>query len=124
MPHGDYDNPLKECTLPGVCGDGFVAAGDQSLVAAGGWFSSNTPGADIKITLDGARVDFTQVDATKLENQHKFLGVIEPQGFTQFEGAFDDQKKILPTTSPFPWAVRHLRTAMGMASAMRLTTAR
>ncbi|MEA2079464.1 MAG: choice-of-anchor U domain-containing protein, partial [Pseudomonadota bacterium] len=97
-PHGDFDSVSKDCTLPGVCGDGFVATGAQGLVAVGAWFSGNF-GADIDIILDGTRVDFAQIGATKLDSQHKFLGVIEVQGFKAFEvreieGTLDDPKLI------------------------------
>ncbi|MEA2079463.1 MAG: hypothetical protein U9P00_06315, partial [Pseudomonadota bacterium] len=57
LPHGDYDSTLKDCTVPGVCGDGFVATSAQPMVAMGGWFSG-TFGADIDIILDGASLNF------------------------------------------------------------------
>jgi len=93
-PHGDpfggsFD-PLR---------DGFkgtrVDAG--SLVGVGGWLISNTGGARVQFLLDGAPAPgFTD---SSVMNHHRFFGVIDTTGFTEFEireteGVIEDQEFI------------------------------
>ncbi len=88
LPHGDYANDVT---------DGWVGTGGQSLVAIGGWITG-TFGGRVNIILDGNEqnpIDFGGDNA--ISGGHRFLGVINPAGFSSFEireteGTIGDQK--------------------------------
>jgi hypothetical protein len=100
-PHGSYSNPDpgRDCLLPGECGDGWRGmAMDQSLVAIGGWVSTNTPPAKLGLYLGNYPtnpIDFGETcvppDSENCTNNSavstasQFWGVIDTDGFTQFE---------------------------------------
>jgi len=93
LPHGD---PTGGPTDP--LRDGFVgtwrAAGD--FRAVGGWLDANTGGAQVRFALDGVEHGF--IDPA-LTSQHRFFGVIDADGFKQFEifeteGVVEDQEFI------------------------------
>ncbi len=77
--------------------DGLTGAAGELIVAAGGWFESNTGGAQVAFSLDdGAPIGFNN---PRLSNSHRFFGVIETTGFYKFEvyeteGTVQDQKFI------------------------------
>jgi hypothetical protein len=68
-----------------------------SLVGVGGWLTSNTGGARVQFVLDGVPAPgFIDPSVT---SPHKFFGVIDTTGFTEFEiveteGVVEDQKLI------------------------------
>ena len=91
-PHGDpTGNPFDPLR------DGIIGTADGRLVAAGGWFESNTGGAQVAFALDdGLPIGFNN---PRLSNSHRFFGVINTGGFTKFEvyeteGVVQDQKFI------------------------------
>ena len=98
LPHGSYLTGTN-CHLPINCGDGWQGHSDIPMVAIGGWVETNTPYAGLHVYLDGnlnAPIDF---NGAILGTQHKFFGVIVPNGFNQFEyreieGTNEDAKYI------------------------------
>ena len=110
LPHGDFDNPNKDCTQSAVCGDGFGGTSSTTLVGVGGWLETNTPPAQMELFLDGVQVDWGEVCvidnngdeictdvSTALGTQPQFFGVIDTSGFSSFmfnetEGTVGDQK--------------------------------
>lgn len=85
-PHGDYAHGYA---------DGLRIRSLYPLFAVGGWFDTNTGGAQIRIDLDGDPVDFNQ--NLLISYGPFFYGVIDTTGFNQVlveetEGAADDQK--------------------------------
>jgi len=78
----DIDNPPEQCLYH----DGFRGSrvtGASRLYAVGGWFSG-TAGANIVVILDQT----SQIGLGKLPNpslQPQFFGVIETNGFTEYE---------------------------------------
>ena len=94
----DVDNPPANCFFH----DGFTGtreAGADTLYGAGGWVTG-TFGGNIIMILDGNEsnpIDFG--DLGGITAAHKFFGVIDTGGFTQFEfreteGKVGDQKFI------------------------------
>lgn len=99
LPHGAYSSPGSlDCSIPGECGDGFIgttAAG--TLFGVGGWFRTNTPYAKLGMFLGSYPdnpVDFGEtcdssgqncVGNSTLGTAYEFFGVIDPDGFSQFE---------------------------------------
>jgi hypothetical protein len=71
-PHGDFANGVN---------DGWVMSAVTVLYGMGGWFETNTFGAQISLTLDGVQV----VQDFPLDYAHQFLGVIETDGFVDCE---------------------------------------
>jgi len=88
-PHGSYDNPPAgaDCANPEECGDGFIGtAVVGTFKAVGGWFSTNTPGAQVGLYLGGypgTPLDFGS--SSLLQGPPAFFGVIDTDGFSQFE---------------------------------------
>ena len=109
-PHGSYTTGT-DCHLPGNCGDGWIGESAGTLVAIGGWVTGFY-GSKLTVYLDGDLanpVDFGETctdpqqencfDNAVLGNLHKFFGVIETNGFAQFEfreleGTAEDAKYI------------------------------
>lgn len=107
LPHGSFEWGNQDCTLPGMCGDGFGATCERTMFGVGGWLDTNTPGATIELRLDGVRVDFGEICDPQGENCEdvsrklylapKFFGAIDADGFSHFvfnelEGTNEDQK--------------------------------
>lgn len=101
LPHGSYGAPDSgsDCYVSGECGDGWRGAAlEGMLIAIGGWIKTNTPYAKLGLYLgqypDGA-VDFGEtcnppggencVANDIVDTVHRFWGVIDPDGFTNFE---------------------------------------
>lgn len=101
LPHGSYGapDPGTDCYVPGDCGDGWRGAASRGvLVAIGGWIKTNTPYAKLGLFLgqfpEGA-VDFGEtctppggescVANDIVDTVHRFWGVIDPDGFANFE---------------------------------------
>jgi len=90
LPHGDFANLIT---------DGWLGAGDQPMVAIGGWIEG-TSGGRIHLILDGntaSPIDFGGANA--LSGGHSFFGAIDEAGFSTFEwketeGTPGDQKYI------------------------------
>ena len=127
-PHGSYATTNEDCTdpvsVPGVCGDGFLGSADSGVFyGVGGWIETNTPSAKLGMFIGAYNqdnydqppadtfsneVDFGETCDSNEENcsdnaiistQHKFFGVIDSDGFSQFEyremeGTNGDQKLI------------------------------
>ncbi|MCA9412747.1 MAG: hypothetical protein KC944_16150 [Candidatus Omnitrophica bacterium] len=113
-PHGSYTrpDPGSNCLNPGECGDGIRARIDSGeFYAAGGWFRTNTPFAELGMFIEqypDNAIDFGETCDNQGENcsandvlgtQLQFFGVIDPEGFTQFEfreleGTAEDAKFI------------------------------
>lgn len=126
-PHGSYDINNTACadpvSIPGVCGDGFLGSADSGVFyGVGGWIETNTPFAKLGMFIGAYNqenydpstdafsneVDFGETCDSNDENcsdnaiigtQHKFFGVIDSDGFSQFEyremeGTNGDQKLI------------------------------
>jgi VCBS repeat-containing protein len=109
LPHGNPDasGSVAECDVdapPPTClkHDGFMgtrAPGADTIYGVGGWVSG-TAGGDIILILNGDEanpVDFGDLGVITVF--HKFFGVIDTGGFTQFEyreteGKIGDQKFI------------------------------
>lgn len=72
---GAYDHP-------GGDPDILYGTAARTLYGLGGWFHTNTPFTTIQIFLDGVPVDNGSI---QLDSQHRFLGVIDTDGFTAFE---------------------------------------
>lgn len=100
LPHGDFGNGT---------GDGWFVQSAGTLYAAGGWLRSSTPGARLELVLDGVTVvDFGGDNL--IGPIHRFLGVIDPAGFTNVEfretqGMVGDEKYIFGDDFPFGRAV-------------------
>lgn len=61
--------------------ESFLVEPDRTLYAAGGWFNSNPDfGADIGISIDGVLVTNRNIGTG-----HRFVGVIDPAGFSRVE---------------------------------------
>lgn len=76
LPHGDPVNGIN---------DGWIGAASETLYAVGGWIETNTPPASLALILDGNEADPVDFPDDQLGTQHKFFGVIDTAGFTQFE---------------------------------------
>jgi hypothetical protein len=105
-PHGQFGTGA-DCSLPGVCGDGFVGEAAQGLLAIGGWVRTNTPPADLNLFIDGMRLDFG--DAGILDTGYAFFGAISSTPFQRFEfremeGAGDEAKFIFADDFSFALA--------------------
>jgi hypothetical protein len=110
-------NPQPDCTIPELCGDGFVGtAASGVLYAVGGWIETNTPIAKIGLFLDGYpnnAVDFGETcvgedcqNNSTLGTTPQFFGVIDTAGFTSFEyreleGTQDEAKFIFADNFTF-----------------------
>jgi len=108
-PHGDPDAIGSEQICggtppPAAClkHDGFMgtrAAGADTLYGVGGWVNG-TSGGDIILILDGDEANPVDFGALGVVTAiHKFFGVIDTGGFTQFEyreteGKIGDEKFI------------------------------
>ncbi|MGB5601369.1 MAG: Ig-like domain-containing protein, partial [Gammaproteobacteria bacterium] len=79
-PHGGYGLPGLDCTVAGVCGDGFTItnAGAGTLYGIGGWFKG-VNGPEIQFSLDGTLVSGVGGTGT---DTWQFFGVIDTAGFT------------------------------------------
>jgi len=90
LPHGDHDQhnpPGKDCTIPDTCGDGFAGTSSEVLFGVGGWFSSNTQSAQVRLSIDGVPVDFGAAcdpDDCVITAFYRFFGAIDTAGFTSF----------------------------------------
>ena len=126
-PHGSYAATNTDCSdpisIPGVCGDGFLGSADSGVFyGVGGWIETNTPFAKLGMFIGAYNqdnydqpndtfsneVDFGETcdgndencsDNAIIGTQHKFFGVIDSDGFSQFEyremeGTNGDQKLI------------------------------
>jgi hypothetical protein len=97
LPHGNYATGV-DCHLPGNCTDGWVGSAVAGLCGVGGWIEGSY--ARIEFFIDGDRANPIGFGANSgVTNQHKFFGVIVPDGFTTFEvheteGTAEDQKII------------------------------
>lgn len=105
-PHGQFGTGA-DCSLPGVCGDGFVGEAARGLLAIGGWVRTNTPPADLNLFIDGMRLDFG--DAGILDTGYAFFGAISSTPFQRFEfremeGAGDEAKFIFADDFSFALA--------------------
>lgn len=76
LPHGDPFNGIN---------DGWIGSSSETLYAVGGWIETNTPPASLALILDGNEADPVDFPDDQLGTQHKFFGVIDTDGFTQFE---------------------------------------
>jgi hypothetical protein len=90
-PHGSY-NTGANCTQPGACGDGFIGSTSGGFYAIGGWIRTNTPVAQIQLSLDGNPLNFDNANFA-------FFGAISSTPFGRFEfremgGATGDAKNI------------------------------
>jgi hypothetical protein len=91
QPHGDpTGEPFERLR------DGFMGTTTDKLYGVGGWLSSNTGDARVRLVLDGTEVGFGDSRVTSI---HKFFGVISTQGFNTFEiyeteGTVQDQEYI------------------------------
>jgi len=93
IPHGSYDDPepSTDCGTPGDCGDGFrVNSGGNLMYGLGGWVQTNTPYAKVGVfentyTLYGSLCDVIDCDDLTVGTAPQFMGVIDPDGFTQIE---------------------------------------
>ena len=97
--HGSYaaPDPGTDCAVPGECGDGFRGSPDSgTFIAMGGYIDTNTPYAELGMFIGQYPenpVDFGETcdgggscspNAT-IGTAKEFFGVIDPDGFTQFE---------------------------------------
>ena len=99
-PHGGYSldgTGGLDCTIPGVCGDGFTvtSSGAGTLYGVGGWFTG-VSGPEIKFLLDDIEVPGAGGTGDIL---WQFFGVIDTNGFTRVEimdssGTLNDQNLI------------------------------
>lgn len=95
LPHGSYTAPESgtDCDMPGDCGDGLnLSSGAGTMYAAGGWFRTNTPFAKVGAfvggyTWFGNQCDLEEVDcnAVSIGSSSQFIGVVDPDGFTDVE---------------------------------------
>ncbi len=76
LPHGDPFNGIN---------DGWISSSTETLYAVGGWIETNTPPASLALILDGDEGNPVDFPDDQLGTQHKFFGVIDTNGFTQFE---------------------------------------
>lgn len=76
LPHGDPFNGIN---------DGWIGSAVETLYAVGGWIETNTPPASLALILDGDEGNPVDFPDDQLGTQHKFFGVIDTNGFTQFE---------------------------------------
>ncbi len=68
-----------------MCGDGFIGTRLDTIYAVGGWITGFY-GGRLNVILDGDTLNAVDFDgANDLENIHQFFGVIETNGFTDFE---------------------------------------
>jgi hypothetical protein len=99
-PHGDFLDGIG-CDVPEVCGDGLVGTSADVLLGVGGWISGFA-GADIVFILDGDNLNPITFDGAPPftgSSEHLFFGVIDTNGFTNFEireieGTLGDQQFI------------------------------
>ena len=96
LPHGNFSSP-DACTLPGVCGDGFRGSSPSGtlLFAVGGWVSGSH-GSKLGVFLDSGTTS-VGFDNTAVGSSNQFFGVINTDGFNEFEfreleGTKEDQK--------------------------------
>ena len=98
IPHGNFGTGT-DCLTPGMCGDGFIGTRLDTIYAVGGWITGFF-GGRLNVILDGDTLNAVDFDgANDLENTHQFFGVIETNGFTDFEfremeGTSEDAKYI------------------------------
>jgi hypothetical protein len=107
LPHGSYLTGI-DCHLPGNCGDGWVGVAAVPILGIGGWIHG-IYGSKVELVLDGdlaAPVDFGEIcdatgencsDLAQLGTGDAFFGVIDTEGFTEFEfreleGTLEDAK--------------------------------
>ncbi|WP_373500389.1 hypothetical protein [Desulfococcus sp.] len=76
-PHGDLIGAPFDSQRDGIAG-----ATPRTIHALGIWVRSNTPGARIRMIIDGVTVDF---EDTVLTTETLFYGVIDTSGFSTFE---------------------------------------
>lgn len=105
-PHGQYGTGA-DCSLPGVCGDGFIGEAAQGLYAIGGWVRTNTPPAELTLFIDGTRLDFGE--AGNLFTGYAFFGAVSNTPFQRFEfremeGGGDEAKYIFADDFSFALA--------------------
>ena len=67
---------------PGGDPDILYGTSTDTLYGIGGWFKTSTPYTNIQIYLDSVFIDNANI---QLGTQHVFLGVVYPDGFTNFE---------------------------------------
>lgn len=98
LPHGNYSSP-EPCTAPGDCGDGFRGSTPTGtlIFAVGGWVQGSH-GAKLAVFLDDG-VNPPGFDDKTVISGSKFFGVIDTDGFNEFEfreleGTKEDQKFI------------------------------
>jgi len=97
LPHGNYATGVN-CHIPGNCTDGWVGSVSAPLCGVGGWIEGSY--GKIEFFIDGDYANPIGFGANSgVTNQHKFFGVILPDGFTTFEvheteGKAEDQKII------------------------------
>jgi hypothetical protein len=85
-PHGDYASGTG-CEVAGACGDGFIGTSTRMLFGVGGWISG-TAGGVVNFVLDGDDLNPIGFDGAlpfSGSSNHLFFGVIDTDGFTQFE---------------------------------------
>jgi len=84
MPHGNFGTGT-DCLTPGMCGDGFIGTRLDTIYAVGGWVTG-TFGGRLHVILDGDTLNAVDFNgANDLQSGHQFFGVIETNGFTEFE---------------------------------------
>jgi hypothetical protein len=97
LPHGNYATGV-DCHIAGNCTDGWIGTAATGLCGVGGWLEGNY--GKIELFIDGDRMNPISFGANSgVTYQHKFFGVILPDGFTSFEvheteGKAEDQKII------------------------------
>lgn len=138
-PHGSFaePDPGSDCSMPGDCGDGFRGAPEFGvLYGIGGWLRTNTPFAEVGLFLgayagdpEGGLIDLT------LGTSPQFMGVIDSDGFTDFEfreldGTSEDMKFLFAddfyfagshmTAVPLPVPLAMLAAGLGLIGVGRL----
>jgi hypothetical protein len=91
FPHGDPTGAPTDKLRDGFMG---TWTGADSLLAVGGWLTSNTGNAKTRFVLDAVEVGFADPIVT---STFRFFGVIDTTGFTDFEiyeteGVVQDQE--------------------------------
>jgi len=105
LPHGDPTGAPTDWLRDGFMGTWI---GADSLLAVGGWLTSNTGGAKTRFVLDGVEVGFAN---PRLSTLFEFFGIIDTTGFIEFEiyeteGVVQDQEFIF--ADDFTFAVGSL----------------
>jgi hypothetical protein len=90
---------------PGGDPDILYGSSENILYGLAGWFKTSTPYANVQFYLDGILIPDANMT---IGTEHVFLGVIDPDGFTDFEirdteGTPEDQKHWFADDCTFGW---------------------